>query len=565
MEEMALFVKITPRKKNGKTYYYAELAEAYRENGKVKHRRISYFGSVDKETAEKLKIVYSKDFDSFTNLNKVEFPSAVPYGSFYLIDSIFEYLNMFPTFKDSFVSNDNHISVPTALKCIKSMIFQRIIQPDSKLALTEWLDGTSISHFLGEGKTEHDLQTIYRSLEVLTDNFPLVEQSLYTWAQSLFQQNMQELYYDITSSYFEGHKCILAEFGYSRDHRKDREQLVIGLVTTPDGFPIKCSIYPGSTADKTTVSDIIKEIKANYPIKEFIFVGDRGMLSKKNLDAILKEKQQYIMAIPRAWTKKYLKNIDIDENQMLEIQKNLFIRFLPPVEGQRFLLCLNTEKRTDDTEFRNQSIKDISEKLNELNASLIKGKQKRLKTKEDVMKKVGGILKSKKAGKYFKVNTKDDSDCPLGFLLEYTTDEAKIESDKRLDGTFVIQTNNPDFEGEKLVKVYKNLNAVETAFRIIKNDIDIRPMYHWKEERVKGHIYICVLAYFVTIAIEYIAQGKKVNKSACKILNELNKIGLIEIALPNGDKKFALTKINKEQQSYLNAFGIKKMKIPSVV
>ena len=562
---MVLFVKITPRKKGEKTYYYAELVEAYREDGKVKHRRLNYFGSVDKKTAEKLKIAFSKDFDSFTNINKVEFPSAVPYGAFYLINTIFEYLDMFPTFNNSFVSNDKHISVSTALECIKTMIFQRIIQPDSKLALTEWFDGTPIAHFLGEGKKEYDLQTLYRSLEVLTDNFPLVEKSLYNWAQSLFEQNMQELYYDITSSYFEGHLCILAEYGYSRDHRKDREQLVIGLVTTPDGFPIKCNIYPGSTSDKTTVADIIKEIKVNYPIKEFIFVGDRGMLSKKNIDAILEEKQQYIMAIPRAWSKKYLRDVDIDEKQMHKIQENLFIRFLPPINGQRFLLCLNTEKRTDDTEFRNQSIKDITEELEALNASLIKGKQKRLKTREDVMKKVGGILKRKKAGKYFVVNSKDDSNCPLGFILEYSTDENKIESDKRLDGTFVIQTNHPDFTGEKLVKVYKNLNAVETAFRIIKNSLDIRPMYHWKNERVKGHVYICILAYFVTMAIEFISQKKKVNKSACKIMNELNKIGLIEIELPEGGKRFALTKINKEQQACLNAFGIKKMAIPSVV
>jgi transposase len=139
---------------------------------------------------------------------------------------------------------------------------------------------------------------------------------------------------------------------------------------------------------------------------------------------------------------------------------------------------LNTEKRTEDTEFRKQSIKDICEQLEALNASLIKGKQKRLKTKEDILKKVGGILKSKKTGNYFKVNTKDDLNCPLGFVLEYTTDETKIESDKRLDGTFVIQTDHPDFEGEKLVKIFKDLNAMETAFRTIKNNIDIRPMYH---------------------------------------------------------------------------------------
>ena len=559
-----MFIKVTPRTKSGRTYYFAELVESYREDSKVKHRRILYFGSVDLEIAEKLKIVFSKDFDSFTNLNKVDFSSAVPYGAFFLIHSIFDRLGMFPLFKKRFVSKDKHISIDTSLTCLMTMIFQRIIQPDSKLALTEWLDATPICHFL-EGEKIPDLQTIYRSLEVLNDNYPVVEQCLYDWAKSVFHQDMQELYYDITSSYFEGHQCIIADYGYSRDHRGDREQLVIGLVTTPDGFPIKCKIYSGNTSDKTTVPKIVEEIKNTYQIKEFIFVGDRGMLSDKNIKAIIGLEQKYVMAIPRAWSKKYLQDIAIDETHMQEIQDNLFVQFLPPIDAQRFLLCLNTQKRTDDTEYRNHCIEAIKEGFNALNKTLIEGKKSRIKTRDEAMKKVGAILKLNKAGKYFDVYGKDDPNSHLGFVLEYSLKTEKLESDQRLDGTFVVQTNEQGFEGAKLVKIYKNLNKVETAFRIIKNDLDIRPMYHRKEERVKGHIYVCVLAYFVIMALENIAQQKNIKKSARKILRELNKIGLIEIHLPNGDKRYSLTTIDKDQRLLLNAYDIKKIGLPDVV
>jgi hypothetical protein len=139
-----LFIKITPRTKGGKTYYYTELVESYRQEGKIKHRRILYLGSVDKSIAARLKIAFSKDFDSFTNIDKVTFGNAVCYGNFYLINNIFEQVGMFETFQRDFTSVNKHTTVKTALNCIKAMLFQRIIQPESKLALTEWMENTPI-------------------------------------------------------------------------------------------------------------------------------------------------------------------------------------------------------------------------------------------------------------------------------------------------------------------------------------------------------------------------------------------------------------------------------------
>jgi len=551
-----MFVKITPRKKNGKTYYYAELVESYRENGKPKHKRLLYFGSVDLDTANRLKIAFSKDFDSFTNIDKVDFASAVPYGNYYLIDILCSRLKLFDHFDSSFSSSDNHITVKTAVQYIKAMIFQRIIQPDSKLALVDNYLETPLKHFLDLGD-ELDLQSLYRSLEVLEENFHLVEKYLYHLAVEHFDQNEKELYYDITSSYFEGTKCIIAKFGYSRDKRKDKKQIVIGLVITSDGFPIKCNIYPGNTVDKTTVVEVVKELKKVYPIEEVVFVGDRGMLTAKNIKAIEELEQKYVMAIPRVWSKKYLKNIAIKEDQMDKLEDNLYAKFIPTSKGQRFLLCLNTEKREDDRQYRESCIDSTKEELDKLISGL--GKNKRIKTRDDAMRKAGAISKLNYTGKYFKINTVDSTANPLGFTVKYELNTQKIKEDERLDGTFLIQTNEAKYSKKKLLEVYKNLSRVENAFKIIKNDLDIRPMNHRKKCRIKGHVYVCVISYFIVNAIEYISKKANLNKSARKIVRQLDKVKLLEINLPNGDKRFSLTTIDNELKKILKPFKIKKM------
>ncbi len=556
-----MFVKITPRKKAGKTYYYAELVEAYREQGKVKHRRILYFGSVDLDTAKRLKIAFSKNFDSFTNIEKVDFSAAVPYGNFFLIESLANQLKMFDYFKAHFVSSDPHITVPTAVQYIKAMVFQRIIQPDSKLALLEWLPLTPLKHFLK--MEELDLQTLYRSLEVLRENFSLVENYLYNIAVQEFNQDGKELFYDLTSSYFEGCKCIIAEYGYSRDRRKDRKQIVIGLVTTFDGFPIKCKVYPGNRPDKATTAEIVAELRKEYPIKEFIFVGDRGMLTTDNIRAIEELKQKYVMAIPRAWSRKHIKDTVIDEKAMRKIKEDLYVVFLPSIGNQRFLLCLNPQKREDDRNFRQLCIQAIKEELDKLNDSL--GKNKNITTRDEAMKRAGLILKLNFARKYFSVKTVDSSKNSLGFEIHYEIKTRKIESDEKLDGSFVIQTNEETYSDKKLIKIYKDLSKVENAFRVIKNDLDIRPVNHWKQIRVEGHVYVCVLAYFITTVIEYIAKKKKINKSARKILRQLSQISLFDIKLPGGKKKYSITTLQREHKKLLNAYKIKKVEIPNVV
>lgn len=213
------------------------------------------------------------------------------------------------------------------------------------------------------------------------------------------------------------------------------------------------------------MTEVISDLKQRYPIEEIVFVGDRGMLTENNIETIKELKQKYVMAIPRAWTKKYLKDESIDENKMRKVKENLYAKFLSEEDGQRFLLCLNTQKREDDRNYRLQCIKSIEKELDQLNESL--GKNKHIKTRDEAMKRAGAISKRNPAGKYFIIETVDNRKAPLGFSLEYSLKTEKVASDEKLDGTFVIQTNEDQYNDEKLIKVYKNLNTVETAFRVI--------------------------------------------------------------------------------------------------
>lgn len=549
-----MFLKINTRKRGSKTYYYAELVEGYRENGKVKHKRISYIGAVDFDTANRLKKAFS-DKSTLADINNIKFNSSVEYGNFRYIINILKELNLFNSFKKSFKAVNTHITVNTALEYIQIMILHRIIEPGSKLSLIEWLEHTPYKHFFN---TNFNLQSLYRSLEVLEKNSDIVFKALYDIAINEFNQNRKELFYDITSSYMEGHKCIIAQYGYSRDHRGDKEQIVIGLVTTYDGFPIKCKIYKGNTTDKTTVSLVVKEIKEQFNIDEFVFVGDRGMLTESNIEEIKKEKQKYIMAIPRDWTKKYLEGITIDERSMKEIKKDeLYSKFIEVEDNkeEQFLLCLNTTKRVDDRNYREKVLIKLNNKFDELNEQTSNTKT-RIKTKEDLISKAA-VIKKKKYGKYFNLEYIEEPNNTCKFKVKYTLNKEKIDSDRKLDGTFLIRTNTLKYKGEELIHIYKNLNEVEKAFKIIKNDLNIRPMYHWKEERVKGHVYMCVLSYFIINTIKYKLEKTQMNLTPTKLLNKLRKISLIEMQVTPENTVYNLTEINKKDKEVFDKINIK--------
>lgn len=555
------FMKITTSKRKDKTYYYASIVKSYRENGKAKHKVLKKIGGVSKEQAEVLKLAFSDKTKDLIDFEDLTFENSVDYGAHFAIDQIVKKVKLIPKLKSVIKSNDSHITTETAIKYILFMVYHQMTNPTSKLSMYENVENTAIRKHL-EIDTDIDLQTMYRSLEVLEENFKQIEKVLLDIATEDYSEDKQKLFYDITSSYFEGHKLTIAQYGYSRNKRRDKTQIVIGLVTTENGFPIKCDVHRGNTVDKTTVGKVIENLTNEYKIKDIIFVGDRGMLTASNVEEITKLNQEYVMAIPRRWTKKYLNEIDINPEKMNKTNtKDLYTVEVnsDKLEGKdKLLLCLNTRKQQDDTDYRNAQIEKVSNGFKKLNKKL-NNPRTRIKTKEDLIKKSAVIKKRRKEGKYFEFEIVEDKANTLGFSVKYEINEKKLEEDRRLDGTFVIQTNTTDFKSDELLKIYKNLSQVENEFKIIKNDLGLRPMRHYKEERVKGHVYLTVLSSFILNAIDFTLKENEVGLTAQKALTELDKIKLGSFKLPNGDKRNRLTEISKEQNEILRALKIKKI------
>jgi transposase len=271
---------------------------------------------------------------------------------------------------------------------------------------------------------------------------------------------------------------------------------------------------------------------------------------------------------------------------MEEVGNHLYAASIDSIDSntnERLLLCLNTQKRDDDQAYRRHCMETIQTELDKLKERVNQpSKHTKVLSRDEVMKKAGSILKDTPAGKYFHVytqtGTREDTSSKNkthqttsnktlreSFQFYYEIKEFLVEEDSRLDGTFLIQTNQRNYTKKRLIEIYKHLHTVENAFKILKNDLDVRPLYHWKEQRVKGHIYMCIIAYFFMMAIEYTSKQKNLGLSGRKILRLLSTIHLLTLILPKGEKRFAVTGVGKEEKGVLQSFNISTLKLPMVV
>ena len=371
---------------------------------------------------------------------------------------------------------------------ILSMILDRIIQPlpHSKLSLWESLPGSSIERVVAPGGMHLELHDIYKSLEKLHGAQKEIQQKLYDKHQVIDNMYL----YDITSSYFEGNSCELAKYGYNRDGKKGKMQIVIGLLTNSEGRPLSIEVFEGNTSDQTTVMDKIDNMRKDFGINEMIFIGDRGMITKarrEDLQGKEYESVKYISALRR---KEFL---DFLEEQNHPLQLTLFDRKnLVEVshEGIRYVLSFNPEKEIEDRETRLRLIEKTEEKLKMIQRNVKNG---RLKKEQAISKKLYRWVNKWNMERFFVVNYKEGE-------FSFTKNEAKIKEYEAIDGFYVITSNvvKENLNTKELRGRYKSLIQVEQAFRTMKTtDIFIRPIRHWNSERVKGHVFLCMLSYLV--------------------------------------------------------------------
>jgi transposase len=369
-----------------------------------------------------------------------------------------------------------------------AMIASRILEPSSKLATVRSFENSTLAAKLGVEDADED--ELYAAMDWLLERQPVVEAALAK--RHLVEGGL--VLYDLTSVYLEGSQCELAQRGYSRDGKRGLPQIEFGLISDREGRPVAVGVFQGNMADPKTVAAQVDKLKHRFGIADVVLVGDRGMLTSARIE-VLKEVGGigWISALRSIQIEALVNSGDLqlgmfDERNLAEISS-------PKFPGERLVVCKNPALAQDRARKREELLVATERELDKLVEA---GKAGRLKRQDEIGLRVGKIIGRYKVGKHFRLDITDHS-------FSYQRDTEGIASEAALDGIYVIRSSVPAAKlgSEELVRSYKLLAGVERAFKTMKSvDLQIRPVHHRLADRVRAHIFLCMLAYYVRWHLE---------------------------------------------------------------
>jgi len=366
---------------------------------------------------------------------------------------------------------------------VVAMVAARILEPDSKLATTRWWNTTTLAEDLGvDDAVENEL---YAAMDWLLDRQGRIEKKLS--GRHLAEDGL--VLYDLTSSYVEGESCPLAALGYSRDGKKGMRQINYGLLTDERGCPVSVSVFPGNTADASTLVSQAQKAREEFGIDRFVLVGDRGMISSKQIEQLREMGDvDWITALRSGQIRKLLEGGTIDMS--LFDKRDLYEVAHPDFPGERLVVCRNPLMAERRAHTRQSLIEATLAELEKVRRMVA---HNRLKGKEKIGVRVGRVVNKYKMAKHIHLDIEEDS-------FDYRVLGESVKAEAAMDGLYVIRTSLAEdrMGAEDAVRHYKDLSKVERAFRSLKSiDLRVRPIYHHLEKRVRSHIFLCMLAYYV--------------------------------------------------------------------
>ncbi len=464
------------------------LRESYREQGKVKSRTLANLSRWPEAKIHALRRVLADEPMQPAAAQRFEIERALAYGHVAAALGTLRRIGL----EQILPRRPDRLA-----KLTTAMIVARVVEPAAKLATARQLSDATASHALGAllGLGEVDADELYEALDRLQAAQPEIEQAL---ARRHLKDGVLVLY-DVSSSYLEGEHCELAQRGYSRDHRPDRPQIVYGLLCNEQGCPIAVEVFDGNTADPMTLAAQITKLRTRFNLSRVVLVGDRGMITDARLEADVKPAGlDWITALRAPSIRELaadggpLQLSLFDQRDMAEITADgrSASRLNP---GERLVVCRNPDLAARRSRKR-QELLEATERLLAAVAARLQHKRRPLRGAARIGIAVGAVLNKHKMAKHFDVVISDTS-------LSWSRKQDAIAAEAALDGFYVVRTNLPAkvFPTEQVVLAYKGLSQVERAFRSLKTtDLDIRPIHHRRARRVRGHVLLCMLAYYVT-------------------------------------------------------------------
>jgi len=540
-----MFIRKQVVKKGPVSNTYLKLVENYREKGKVVQKTLVNFGNINNWPQEKVKELLSQlsramQIELPPSLEDIEHKGVINFGQPFALGLLWDALALGETLERLLATS--HFVAP-----IKTMVFNRLIDPHSELATSQWAKGQYV-----EGVPEEiPLHHYYRALDQLVEIKSPLEDSIYNRLNTLFTLDFSLVFYDLTSSYFEGEGPSSAKKGHSRDHRPDRPQIEIGLLVNRDGIPISHMVFDGNLKDSTTLPQIVDRMRGTFRIRRCIFVGDKGMVTSKNLKELSAAGYEYIVSIKlrRSREAQQLLGLVPERDHFTTLKDNLLVYELPLSGRQRYLACYNPNRAQETRAHRQERLTRCEEFLAQF---LLPSKQGKTKDPMKIRLRIDRFLRQKKMASFFNYGFDSHG------RLQYHRSQEEIDKEATLDGLFIIKTNSKELSPEALALGYKTLWEVEYAFRELKDFIKIRPIYHHNGDRVRGHIFICFLAYLLEKLLEKKLEDRGHFMSARRALQELSSIKVV-ISELGGQEVKKVTSIVKEQEQILRALGAQRM------
>jgi transposase len=529
-----VFVQITKSsRQSGKTYLSYLVRESFRTPHGPRSRTVCNISDLPPQTRDL--IAASLKGQDFLPADQIQLHDALDYGGLAVLNDAWTRFQLDELF--------GTIGSPRQRGLLKALIYSRLLFPCAKLSLSQQARGTWLAQACGlDAKESFQEDELYKAMDQLNGHWVSLEKQLY---QRAFTQEVRLVLYDLTSVYFEGQGPEpLARYGHSRDHRSDRPQIILAVATDTEGVPLHLSILRGNRADTETLQGLLQTLRRRFGIKEATFVFDGGMSSQINLEAMSAAGLGYVTRLSAATLQSLMAELALEKQLELGERQTL----LEIAHGdKRYVIAGGPWRQQRDQQRRQSRLHKAETELKRLAA--VKRK------KVDVQKlasQVGRSLQRLKAHKYFTYHIDEKG------KLQWERKEQLIAQEAHQDGWFLLHTNQSvqQCASAQVLHHYKGLLDVEEAFCELKSYLQVRPVFHWRPDRVVNHVRLCFLAYWLSARLGREWRAKGETQEVPRVLRNLQTIRLGMLKMGQKVHRTVMTEIPKILNEQIQKLGL---------
>lgn len=547
-----MFLKRITIRKDGKLHTYWALIESIRTARGPRQRIVTYLGELgDSERAgwaevrRLLEGVCPPPADLFSRpqerehpvpehvqvkIREIEVEGTRDFGDVYLGWVLWKALRLDQLLEGSIPAGREEVPWPIMAAILT---LGRFCEPSSELHMEDtWYRRTALGDILGVSEDQVNTDRLYRTLDVILARKEAIERHLRERISTLFDTSFDLILYDVTSTYFEGlmEKNPQAQRGHSRDQRSDCKQVCIALVVTREGLPIGYEVFAGNRNDVTTLEEIVEGMERKHGKIGRVWVVDRGIASEKNLEFLRQRGAFYVVGTPKSTLKEFEK--ELLEEGWTEVEPGVQVKACPGPGGmETFVLCRSQDRREKEKAMHDRFRGRIERALEKLSGRLARARKP--VERGSVERQIGRLLgKNTRAARAFSIRLEEAPERGSGLRLVWSRNEAWAEWAGLSEGHYLLRTNLVGWKPEDLWKTYIQLTQAESAFRIEKTELKVRPIWHQREERAQGHILFSFLAYVLWKTLEQWMARSGLGNGPRTVLEEFERIKVVDMVLP---------------------------------